>query len=92
MPLSSRGPQPWDSFFKELDVAVDTTMRLDLIAGFVVTLLYGLEPPTGDVDVIGLAPRAAAETMMALAKFGGPLDQKHHIYLEGVAVAAVPES
>jgi hypothetical protein len=44
----SRPPEPSDSFFKELDEAVDTTVRLNCIGGFVVTLLYGLERPTAD--------------------------------------------
>ncbi len=46
MSFSNRPPEPWDSFFKELDEAVDTTVRLDCIGGFVVTLLYGLTRPT----------------------------------------------
>jgi hypothetical protein len=92
MSPSSRPPKPWDSFFKELDEAVDTTVRLDCIGGFVVTLFYGLERPTADVDVIELAPRAAAETMMELGSRGGPLHQKYRIYLDHVAVAAIPES
>jgi len=92
MSPSSRPPEPWDSFFKELDEAVDTTVRLDCIGGFVVTLLYGLERPTADIDVIELAPRAAAETMMELGIRGGPLHQKYRIYLDRVAVAAIPES
>src|ERR1035441_8080080 len=92
MSPSSRPPKPWDSFFKELDEAVDTTVRLDCIGGFVVTLFYGLERPTADVDVIELAPRAAAETMMELGSRGGPLHQKYRIYLDRVAVAAIPES
>jgi hypothetical protein len=71
MSPSTRPPEPWDSFFKELDGAVDTTVRLDCIGGFVVTLLYGSGRPTADVDVIELAPRAAAETMMELGIRGG---------------------
>jgi hypothetical protein len=88
----SRPPEPWDSFFKELDEAVDTTVRLDSIGGFVVTLLYGLERPTADIDVIEPAPRAAAEAMMELGIRGGPLHQKYRIYLDRVAVATIPES
>ena len=84
MSPSNQPPEPWNSFFKELDEAVDTTVRLDCIGGFVVTLLYGLERPTTDVDVIELAPRAAAETMMKLGIRGGLLHQKHHIYLDRV--------
>lgn len=92
MSPSSRPPEPWDSFFKELDEAVDMTVRLDCIGGFVVTLLYGLERPTADVDVIELAPRAAAETIMDLGIRGGPLHQKYRIYLDRVTVSVIPES
>ena len=52
MSPSSRPPKPWDSFFKELDEAVDTTVRLDCIGGFVVTLFYGLERPTDRKSVV----------------------------------------
>ena len=40
-------------------------MRLDCIGGFVVTMLYGLNRPTADVDVLGIAPRAAADAFSA---------------------------
>jgi hypothetical protein len=92
MSPSKRPPEPWDSFFKELDQAVDTTVRLDCIGGFVVTLLYGLERPTADVDVVELAPRDAAETLMKLGNRGGPLHEKYRLYLDRVAIAAIPES
>jgi hypothetical protein len=91
MLVLNRPPEPWNSFFGELDAAVDSTLRLDCIGGFVVTLLYGLDRPTADVDVIELAPRVAAETVMQLGMYGGPLHEKHRIYLDHVAVAAIPE-
>jgi hypothetical protein len=81
-----------DSFLKELDTAVNSTLRLECIGGFVVTQLYGLNRPTADVDVIELAPRDAAETVMALGIRGGPLSKKHLIYIDRVAVAVVPEN
>jgi hypothetical protein len=91
MPSSNRPPEPWDSFLGELDSAVNTTVRLDCIGGFVVTQLYGLDRPTADVDVIEVAPRDAAETVLALGVRGGVLSRKHLIYLDRVAVAVVPE-
>jgi hypothetical protein len=91
MPSTKRPPEPWDSFLKDLDAAVDTPVRLDCIGGFVVTQLYGLDRPTADVDVIELAPREAAETVMALGLRGGALSMKHLVYLDRVAVAAIPE-
>jgi hypothetical protein len=92
MSSTNRPPEPWNSFFRELDEAVDTIVRVDCIGGFVVTLFYGSDRPTADVDVIELAPRAAAETMMALGIRGGPLHHKYRIYLDRVAVAAIPEN
>jgi len=89
---SSLPPEPWNSFFRELDAAVDSTVRLDCVGGFVVTLLYGLERPTADVDVIELAPQDAAQTLMKLGSRGGPLHEKYRIYLDRVAVAAIPDS
>lgn len=88
----SRPPAPWDSFFGELDAAADSTVRLDCIGGFVVTLLYGLDRPTADVDVVELAPREAGQTLMQLGMRGGPLHEKHRIYLDRAAIAAIPES
>jgi hypothetical protein len=75
-----------------LDAAVDTTVRLDCIGGFVVTQLYGLERPTADVDVLELAPCEASDRLMAIASQGGPLHRKHRIYLDRVGVAAIPEN
>lgn len=85
-------PEPWHSFLREIDEAVEATVRLDCIGGFVVTQLYGLERPTADPDVIELAPREASDLIMALASQGGPLHRKYRIYLDKVGVAAIPEN
>ena len=87
-----RPPEPWDSFLRDLDDALQAPARLDCIGGFVVTQLYGLARPTADVDVIELAPREASETLMQIAMQGGPLHRKHRIYLDRVTVAAIPEN
>lgn len=83
--------EPWHTFFSEMDEAVGELTRLDCIGGFVVTQMHGLGRPTADVDVIELAPRESSETLMQLAGPGGPLHRKHRIYLDRVAVAAIPE-
>ena len=84
-------PDPWNAFFRDLDAAVSEVTRLDCIGGFVVTQLYGFSRTTADVDVIELAPRESSERLLSLAMQGGPLHRKHRIYLDRVAVAAVPE-
>jgi hypothetical protein len=65
-------PEPWRSFLNELDRVVTSTVRLDCIGGFVVTMLYGLSRPTANVDVLEIAPRAAADAFSQVAMLGGP--------------------
>ena len=52
---------------------------------------YGLGRPTADVDVIEIAPRNAAETIMAIGLRGSPLSKRYGIYLDRVGIAAIPE-
>lgn len=92
MPSELNASEPWHSFLRDLDDALQSPARLDCIGGFVVTQLYGLARPTADVDVIELAPKEASETLMQIALQGGPLHRKHRICLDRVGVAAIPEN
>jgi hypothetical protein len=83
-------PEPWRSFLNELDEIAVTTVRLDCIGGFVVTMLYGLNRPTADVDVLEIAPQAAADAFSQVALLGGPLFRKYGVYLDRVTVAQPP--
>ena len=73
MPRHDPVPEPWFSFLKELDALVATTVRLDCIGGFVITMLYGLSRPTADLDVLEIAPLSAATTFAQVAMQGGEL-------------------
>ena len=84
-------PEPWLSFLKELDAAIAMPARLDCMGGFVVTMLYGLNRPTADIDVLEIAPTAVATEFRRLGIMGGALHQKYGIYLDHVGVAHVPE-
>lgn len=44
---------------------------MSIAGGFVVTMLYGLSRPTADVDVLEIAPRAAADAFSQVAMLGG---------------------
>jgi hypothetical protein len=83
-------PEPWFSFLNELDHIATSTVRLDCIGGFVVTVLYGLNRPTADVDVLEIAPQSAANAFAEVAMLGGPLYKKYGIYLDRVTVAQPP--
>lgn len=84
-------PEPWLSFLRELDSVAREEVRLDCMGGFVVTTVYGFSRPTGDLDVLEIAPRDAGRAMLELGMRGGPLHKKYKIYLDHVGVAHVPE-
>jgi hypothetical protein len=84
-------PEPWLSFLRELDSAVREDVRLDCMGGFVVTMVYGFSRPTGDLDVLEIAPRDAGRAMLELGMRGSALHRKYKIYLDHVGVANVPE-
>ncbi len=50
-------PLPWSAFLDELDQPLSEPIALHCIGGFVVSLLYGLPRPTGDIDYIAAIPR-----------------------------------
>jgi len=73
-------PEPWLSFLRELDSAVSEEVRLDCMGGFVVTTVYGFSRPTGDLDVLEIAPGGASQPMLELGMQGGPLHKKYKLY------------
>jgi hypothetical protein len=84
-------PEPWLSFLRELDSMAREDVRLDCMGGFVVTTVYGFSRPTGDLDVLEIAPRDAGRAMLELGMRGSALHRKYKIYLDHLGVAHVPE-
>jgi len=90
MSMSSPPPEPWHSFLLELDASIDTRVQLNLIGGFVVTVVHGMPRRTADIDVVEIAVEGggqAGRKIMELGQVGGPLYQSHHVYIEQVGVA-----
>ena len=85
-------PEPWLSFLRELDSSVHEDIRLDCMGGFVVSMVYGFSRPTGDLDVLEIAPREAGRPILELGMQGGALHKKYKICLDHVGVAHVPEN
>jgi hypothetical protein len=77
-------------FFREIDGALSESVQLHCIGGFALTVLYDLERPTADIDVLPIGSRSTFEYLMKLAGAGSALHKKHKIYLQVVGVATVP--
>jgi hypothetical protein len=56
MRSTERLPEPWRSFFADLDRALTEQVSLHCCGGFVVTQLYGVARTTSDVDFLDAAP------------------------------------
>jgi hypothetical protein len=92
MHLGESIPEPWLSFLRELDSSVHEDIRLECMGGFVVSIVYGFSRPTGDLDVLEIAPREAGRPILELGMQAGPLHKKYKIYLDHLGVAHVPEN
>jgi len=92
MPNTEQSPPlPWSAFLDELDQAISEPIELHCVGGFVVSLLYGLPRPTGDVDYIAAIPRNRIEELERLAGRESKLAEKHKVHLQHVTVATMPE-
>src|SRR5688572_18121867 len=84
-------PEPWRSFFADVDAQLGEPVELHLCGGFVVTQLYRVARTTSDVDFLGMVPNLRADLAQIAGK-GSPLHHKHKIYLDPVTVATPPEN
>jgi hypothetical protein len=82
-------PEPWASFPADMDAALDDELVLHCIGGFAVSLYYGLSRPTGDLDVVAVAPSMAV-WLERVAGRNSPLHRKHRLYVQVVTVATLP--
>jgi hypothetical protein len=91
MPRVEKPPEPWRSFFAELDSHLSEEVQLHCCGGFVVTQLYGVARTTSDVDFLGAMPNVGS-TLTEIAGKGSALHRKHKVYLDEVTVATPPEN
>ncbi|HVV44476.1 MAG TPA: DUF6036 family nucleotidyltransferase [Bryobacteraceae bacterium] len=84
-------PEPWRSFFKELDELLDEPVDLHCFGGFALIHAYEVARTTNDIDFISLVPDPLRKMLVDLAGEGSPLHQRHRVHLDAVTVATAPE-
>src|SRR5271157_2458944 len=84
-------PSPWGAFLNELDEAIPEPIALHCIGGFVVSLLYGLPRPTGDVDYFAVIPYASVDHLQTLAGPNSILAKKHKLRFQHFPAISLPE-
>ena len=91
MPLREVVPEPWRSFFAEVDSRLSEDVQLHCCGGFVVTQLYGVARTTSDVDFLSVVPNVRNE-LSRIAGKGSALHKKYRVYLDAVTVTTPPEN
>jgi hypothetical protein len=91
MPPTENPPEPWGSFFADVDAQLHQEIQLHCCGGFVVTQLYGVARSTSDVDFLSVVPNVWKD-LLEIGGKGSTLHQKHKIYLDAVNVATPPEN
>jgi|SRR5579871_1233134 len=91
MPHAEEPPEPWRSFFAEVDSILSEDVKLHCCGGFVVTQLYGVARTTSDVDFLCVVPNVQ-NNLTQIGGRGSALHQKHKVYLDAVTVVTPPEN
>lgn len=87
-----RGPQePWVSFLRALDGALDNAVELHCIGGFVIAMHFGLSRATSDIDILAAVPHEQLAKLQRLGGQGSELHRRFKVYLQPVTVASYPE-
>jgi hypothetical protein len=91
MPRIEEPPEPWRSFFAEVDSRLSEEVQVHCCGGFIVTQFYGIARTTSDVDFLSVVPNVRNE-LIEIGGKGSALHQKHKVYLDAVTVATPPEN
>jgi len=83
-------PEPWLSFLREIDALTGDEVQLHCLGGFVVTVVYGSERSTSDIDALTLVRHPPG--LFHQAGIGSNLYKRHGLYLDPVGIATLPEN
>jgi hypothetical protein len=84
-------PEPWLSFLRDVGRGLGQPVEVHCLGGFVLTVLWGLPRPTGDIDFIEIEPSEAGHELLGVAGEGSELAKRHKLQFHRVTVAEHPE-
>ena len=76
-------PEPWQSFFSDIDASLHEDVELHCLGGFVVTVLYDLARPTADVDLIIICSLLKFLFARFFSRFHVPFRPLPHSHVNG---------
>ncbi len=91
MRQSDKPPEPWLSFFQDIDLAIGEPVELHCLGGFVLIHAYGVARTTNDCDFISMVPHPLWPRVAELGGRDSALHIRHRVYLDPVTIATPPE-
>lgn len=82
-------PEPWLSFFSEIDADLDEETQLHCLGGFVVTVVYGRKREISDIVVLTLVQHAPG--LFDRTGIGSDMYKRFGLYLDPVGIATLPD-
>ena len=89
--MPKRIPEPWLSFLRDVGRMLGQSVEVHCLGGFVLTVLWGLPRPTGDVDFLEIEPADAGDELLEIAGEESALAKRHKLQFHRVTVAECPE-
>lgn len=89
MPISIQ--EPWLSFLCDVDKSLTKPVEVHCLGGFVMSVLWELPRPTGDVDFIDIIPSEAMHELLVIAGEDSELARRYHLKFHRVTTALCPE-
>lgn len=83
--------EPWRSFLLDVDRRLAGPTELHCLGGFVLAARHALVRPTADVDIIEARGTTDLRALQEIGGRGSELARRHHVFLDIVTVATVPE-
>jgi hypothetical protein len=83
--------EPWLSFLRDVGRALGQPVEVHCLGGFVLSVLWGLSRPTGDVDFIEIEPSDAGDELLGIAGEGTDLAKRHKLQFHRVTISEHPE-
>ena len=83
--------EPWLSFLCDVDKALPQPVEVHCLGGFVMSVLWELPRPTGDVDFIDIIPSGAMHELLVTAGEDSELARRYHLKFHQVTIAQCPE-
>jgi hypothetical protein len=89
--MPGRIREPWLSFLCDVDKVLTQPVEIHCLGGFVMSVLWDLPRPTGDVDFIDITPPGAVHDLLAIAGENSELARQYHLHFHMVTIAEYPE-